>query len=311
MISRIWFGLAIAVMLTGCSTTTKTAATASSSIAKDGPVEYDTPDTHIIVVRALDSWSGDNSASEDSLTAVEEHEGGFSLWYSKGRGVDGYPMLFGFNNGAQSDIVVQGVIAALKPLNFKLAQIKARFKVDIPVGLDPKEFSSFANSQHELYKQVVIADGNPTTLHRSVSTKKFLAGVLSIGSVIVGGEKYGSLGANTVLNTGIAGDVYQLTASSRAALIPTTSLFTFDASSYKYIEARRVIQGNNERLGQVIIAYKKDKTDAAENAALIKAIVTLTGADTTVEAIQKARDADLAQRQAIWDACVADAKCKN
>ena len=181
----------------------------------------------------------------------------------------------------------------------------------IPVGLDPKEFSSFAKNQHELYKQVVIADGNPATLHSKVSRRKFFSGVISLATVAVAGEKFGSLGANTVLNTGIAGDVYQLSASSRAALIPITSLPTFDASSYKYIDVRKVIQGNNERLGQVIIAYKNDKTEDVENTALIKAIVSLTGADTTVEAIQQARDEDLTQRQAIWDACVSDGKCKN
>ena len=125
---------------------------------------------------------------------------------------------------------------------------------------------------------------------------------------ILAGEKFGALGSQTVLNTGVAGDIYQLSTSGRAALVPV-DLPDFDASSYKTVEVRKVIQ--NGRLGQVIIAYKNDKTDDAENAALIKAIVTLTGADTTVDAIKEARAKDLSERQAIWDACVTEGKCKN
>lgn len=72
------------------------------------PLEFDTPDAHVIVVRALDSWSGDNSASEDSLTAVKEHEGGFSLMYSKEKGVEGFPALFGSFGGPGSDKILLG-----------------------------------------------------------------------------------------------------------------------------------------------------------------------------------------------------------
>ncbi len=273
------------------------------------PVELDTADAHIVVMRALDSWSGDNGASQDSLTAVEEHEGGFTLMRSKGRDVDGFPAVFGSFGGPGSDKVLQGVIAALKPLHFKLAQINTRFNVDVPVALDPANYSNFVKYERELYKNLVTSEGNPATLHRSVSAKKLFAGVLSLGTVAVGADKYGSLGANSMFNSGIPGDVYHITASGRAAVVPL-DLPDFDASGYKSIDVRRVIQGNNDRVGQVIIAYKNNKTEDAENEALIKAIVTLTGADTTVEAIQAARDADLAKRQAIWDACVADGKCK-
>ena len=88
------------------------------------PVEIDTPDAYIIVMRALDSWSGDNSASEDSLSNVKNHHAGFTLASPKGPRYDvpGYPLLFGFNSDSESNVVVQGVIAALKPLNFKLTQ---------------------------------------------------------------------------------------------------------------------------------------------------------------------------------------------
>jgi hypothetical protein len=87
----------------------------------------------------------------------------------------------------------------------------------------------------------------------------------------------------------------------------------FNASSYKYIDVRRVEEGPHEspiRVGQIIIAYKNEKTDESEKTALVKAIVSLTGADTTVADISKAREEDLVKRQAIWDECVALDKCK-
>jgi hypothetical protein len=270
------------------------------------PVELDTPDTHIIVMRALDSWSGDESASEDSLEAVKKHKAGFQLINIKG-GAAGFPVLFG---GLSDDPVVQGVNTALKQFNFKLSQDKTNFRVDKPIALEPTKLADFVKFQQELYRHLVTTEGNPKTLHSSVSARKFFANVLAVGSVVAGGEKYGSLGSQAVINSVIPNDIYNFTATSRAALTPL-DFSGFDASNYKAIDVRRVVQGNNERVGQVIIAYKNEKTEATENAALIKAIVSLTGADTTPEAIQQARDQDLAKRQAIWDACVADGKCKS
>jgi len=276
-----------------------------SSAAFAAPVEFDTPDAHVIVMRALDTWSGDNTASEESLEAVKNHEAGYRVFRHKGD-VLGFPILFG---GLADDKVVQGVNSELKPLSFKLEQARVNFSVDKPLALEPIKYADFANYQRELYKAVVISDGNPATLHGRVSGKKFFSGVISLATIGIAGAKFGALGSQTVLNTGVAGDIYQLGASGNAALSPI-DLPAFDASNYKSIDVRRVVQGNNDRLGQVIIAYKNDKTNDSENTALIKAIVTLTGADTTIDAIKLTRAEDLAKRQSIWDTCVAEGKCK-
>lgn len=277
-----------------------------SSTVLAASVEIDTPDAHIVVMRALDSWSGDEEASEDSLEAVADHEGGFQLERPQGL-VLGFPLLFG---GLNDDVVVQGVNSALKAMKFKLTQSKVNFKVDKPIALEPEKFAEFAKYQRDLFKSLVISEGNPATLHNSVSAKKFFSGILALGTVAIAGEKYGALGQEAMLNSGIPGDVYQFSSFGRAALTPLDTP-DFKLASYKSIDVRRVIQGNNERVGQVIIAYKADKTEAAENDALIKAIASLTGADTTVEAIKQARDEDLSKRQAIWNACVSEGKCKN
>ena len=281
------------------------------------PVELDTPDAHIIVMRALDSWSGDNGASEDSINGVTKHKTGYMLSQPNGQKniVTSIPMLFGFNGFTENHPIFKGVLAELKQHNFKLTQSPpVNFDVGVAITLEPAKLADFIKYQGELYKNFVISEGNPETLPSRISTRKFFGGVLSLATVVVAGDKYGNLGTNAALNSSLPGDVYQLSASSRAALTPLDlSSLRFDASSYKSIDVRRVIQGRNGSVGhgQIIIAYKNAKTDDIENAALIKAIVSLTGADTTVEAIQHARDEDFAKRQAIWNACVADGKCKN
>lgn len=296
----IWHRMSINVMIASICAALYLPTTCAA------PVEIDTPDAHIVVMRALDSWSGDEEASEDSLEAVADHEGGFQLERPQGL-VLGFPLLFG---GLNDDVVVQGVNSALKAMKFKLTQSKVNFKVDKPIALEPEKFAEFAKYQRDLFKSLVISEGNPATLHSSVNARKFFSGILALGTVAIAGEKYGALGQEAMLNSGIPGDVYQFSSSGRAALAPLDTP-DFKLASYKSIDVRRVIQGNNERVGQVIIAYKADKTEAAENDALIKAIASLTGADTTVEAIKQARDEDLSKRQAIWNACVSEGKCKN
>ena len=277
-----------------------------SSTAFSAPVEFDTPDAHIIVMRALDSWSGDNTASEESLKAVKNREGGFVLRLPNGKHAMGFPT---FGGSVDKGETVQGVVTELNARNFKLENLRTNFVIEKPVAIEPTQFSSFADLQRQIFESTVISSGNPTTLHNNVSTKKFFGALLSLGSIAVAGAKFGATGSQVVLNSGIAGDAYQITASSKAALTPV-NLPSFDATMYKTIDARRVAQGQNERFGQVIIAYKTEKTDATEKDALIKAIVSLTGADTTPEAVQQSRNEDFTKRQALWDACVAEDKCK-
>jgi hypothetical protein len=60
----------------------------------------------------------------------------------------------------------------------------------------------------------------------------------------------------------------------------------------------------------VIIAYKEPKTLETERAALAEAIFSLTGADTTPEAITEERQKDFAMRKQIWAECVQRGDCR-
>jgi hypothetical protein len=270
------------------------------------PVEMDTPDAHIIVVRSIDAWSGDESTSEDSLSAFEKRKAGFILKHPKEE--NGYPMLL---QGISDDPVVQGVNTNLKSLNFKLAQEHDFFlRIGDSVTIIPNEYGQLVNVQKDLFKFFVEKQGNPKDLSGKTKVRKFFGTLLSFGTVIVAGNKFGAAGAQGAIGADIPGSVYQISASGQAAVTPL-EIPSFDTTGYQSIDVRRVIQGNNDRVGQIIIAYRKEKTEAAENEALIKAIVSLVGADTTVDAIKQARAEDLTHRQAIWDACVAEGKCKN
>ena len=77
-----------------------------------------------------------------------------------------------------------------------------------------------------------------------------------------------------------------------------------DFTPYKEIDIRKLTV-NAERVGQIIIAYRGEKTLDAESAALIQGIVVATGANTTVAAVEKARIDDYQARSAIWSECVA------
>ena len=91
-------------------------------------------------------------------------------------------------------------------------------------------------------------------------------------------------------------------------MIPAV-LPALDTNAYRRIDVRRV-DFRPDSPGEIVIAYKTEKTPQAEQDALVKAIVALAAADTTADAVDAARQTDFKERVAIWDACVADGKCE-
>ena len=82
-----------------------------------------------------------------------------------------------------------------------------------------------------------------------------------------------------------------------------------DFTNYKQADIYRVT--TLKTVGMVIIAYKEPKNLETERSALAEAIFSLTGADTTPEAIVKERDQDFAMRKKIWAACVERGECRD
>jgi hypothetical protein len=270
------------------------------------PVELDTDAAHIIVVRPVDLWAGDASVQKDSLEAIRDHEVSYDLLMN-GERYRGSPLVL---QGVSDNPVTLGVQAALAAQNTQLVRKSDYlFHVLDATPLTPDDYQAFAKAQLDYRELFVEREGDPQTLQGRLRVHKFFGNLLSVGSLFipVPGLSAGQ-GAEVMMSSGIAEDIGNIPGPARAALIPA-ALPAIDASAYKEIDVRRV-DFTPEAPGEIIIAYKADKTPEAEQAALIKAIVTIAGADTTPEAVEAARKADFENRVSMWDACVANGKCQ-
>jgi hypothetical protein len=277
----------------------------AANAAIGAPVEFDTKAAHVIVVRSVDAWSGDAGVSEDTLDAIRQQKAAYSV-------VTTYPKTGKIMelDGEDQIPVFSGLRSALAKTSFKFGRTgKSGFRVREPIAIAPADMSTIAQAQSEFYKQVVISQGDPATLPGRVKAKKFFGGVLAVGATFLAMDKFGAvLGSSATLGSGITSDIYAIATKNRAAIAPI-NLPNLDFSQYKSIDVRKVL-GAADRTGQIIIAYKEEKTPEAEQEALILAIVSAAGADTTVTEVEKARTEDLANRIAIWDACVLAGQCK-
>ena len=276
------------------------------------PVVFDTDDAHVIVARSVDAWSGDASVSEDSLDAIRDKKAIYGVATTSATtgekiSIFGGAGAFGF---VTNHPVTRGVQAELLKKNVKLAQNgKAGFEVFEPTSIAPAEMAAITQAQTEYFKQLVISQGDLETLPGRIRTRKFFGGVLALGTTFLAMDKLGAVvGSSATLGSGITNDIYRVIAKNRGAIAPI-NLPNVDFTQYKNVDVR-VIKGAADRMGQIVIAYKQDKTPQAEQEALIQAIVVATGADTNVEEVQKSRALDLANRHSIWEACLAEGKCK-
>lgn len=275
--------------------------------AQATPVEFDTPDAHIIVVRPVDIWSGDKGWSEDSLDYVRKRKFNFMLGGNGGY-FRGGPTVF---QGVDDHPVTLGVESVLESMGADTCNCANNFKIEEPVAVPPEDMAAFVTSQENLYKRIIVLQGDPSALESKVSTRKLIGGLASAATFALFMGKMGvNEGLNAAENLNLPDAIYRVSYQYRGALIPA-NLPTIDFSQYKSVEIRRATYvPAPERIGQIVIAYKKAKTPDAETSALIKGIVSLVGADTTTDAVEKSRAADYAARVAIWSSCVAEGKCK-
>jgi hypothetical protein len=178
------------------------------------------------------------------------------------------------------------------------------FHVRAAQSLAPADYAKFAQAQLDYQQMFWQREGDPRTLPARVKVRNFIGNALSVGALFIPAHQLGvANGVQVMANSGLAEDIGNLPREARAALVPA-ALPALDTSAYRQIEVRRV-EFQPDTPGEIIIAYKTDKTPEAEQAALIKAIVTLAGADTTPDAVEAARQADYEKRVAVWDASVA------
>lgn len=272
------------------------------------PVEFDIDGARVLVIRPVDLWSGNRDMQERSLESVRERRVSYAYYDRSGSG----KALYGSRMGLmfRSDAPVSNAVKArLDELKTDLVSNDSYFFTVLPAAsLSPAEYLQLVEVQERLFKKNVIAQGNPATLQSRVSTRKFFGNALALVALAASMDKLGPVdGANFALGSGLSEDAYKLAYRARYVVAPVR-LPAADVAGFKHVDIRRVFY-LNDVVGQVVIAYKADRTPELENLALTAAIVSLTGADTSAEEVEKARRSDFEARQAVWDACVAEAKC--
>jgi hypothetical protein len=277
--------------------------TLASITAQAAPLVFETEATKIIVVRPIDVWRIDPAIGKDSLEEHKNKRVSYVLAHG-GAKLNGSPTLFG---SASSHPLI-------KDINNKLEQLGAErtrsvgvngFYVEEATQVSKELIENLFEYQADIYQQMVISQGNPDELQSKNSRNKVLGVALATATTIVAGQRFGlGLGSQTVLGSGTARDLYSAVSRYDNSISPV-EISTFPLDGFKSFEIRRV-NPPNRTMGQIIIAYKDEKTEAAEHEALVIAVVALTGANSTTAEIEQARKEDFARRKAIWDKCVAD-----
>ncbi|WP_049096353.1 hypothetical protein [Burkholderia cepacia] len=277
-----------------------------TGLAHAAPVEFDTEAAHVIVVRPIDSWSGDSPALRNSLESLRDRKISYDVVIA-GTRYRGSPLVL---QGISDHPVTLGVEAALRGDGFSLVRNASYlFHVLDASPLAPADYPAFARAQAEYYTRFVERSGDPKTLPARYSVRNLIGNALSIGALFLPSQGLGiANGAQVMVNSGLAEDIGRLPRAARAALVPAR-LPDLDPSRYQQIDVRRV-DYKPDTPGEIIIAYRNEKTPEAEQDALVKAIAVVAGANTTADAVETARQADFQERVSIWDACVSEGKCQ-
>jgi len=282
-----------------------------ASFSHAEPVQFDTDDAHVIVIRPVDTWSGNSVTNEYTLAGIKSKKSQFSYVDSNGKKMVGFisESIFPWNKELPNDEVIHKVANEFARLGFTLnGQF---FFVESPITVQPSDMPTIIAAQESLFKKLVINQGNPTTLPDRIHNKRLGGMLVNVALLLVGADKIGTVASsNIVLSSGLSNDVTRLTTQELKSLTAVSSV-PFDYSQYRSVDIRKIVPDLPDRVGQIIIAYKGEKTKQAEEIALAQAIVTASGADTTIEKIEKSRKEDMVARQAIWDECVAKGECKS
>lgn len=279
--------------------------------AQSEPITIETDEATITVVRPLDQWSGDKSALEESLEAHQEKTAWYKLQLPNKGFLSGNPNL---TQSATNHPIVNEATTRINAEGFKLPRnSKNSFIVFAPVSVPTENIASILKMQEYAFQNITLANGDPDKLQSKTSRNKFFGGILALGATVLAADKWGpALGTQAALGSGLTNDIYKVASQYQGGMVPI-AVGSIEPSKYTVVDLRRVGTYTPDRIGQVLIAYKTQKTEAIETASLIEAIVALTGSKTTTEQIQAARSEDLKARQAIWAECKAQdlPKCKD
>ena len=277
------------------------------SVAFCAPVEYDAPEYHLIVCRPFDSWSGDLSVMAGERETITDRRGRISFRdvdaNGSGRGA-GITLL----NGPTDDPVTQETVALMKQRGVAISSRGSyHWAMGLPTELEPVDYPHLRQAQTALYEALIRKQGDPDKVPGSMQARRLLGNVMAIAAVGAGFDKFGGIGASVVATT-FAGDIAHLPLGVRQSFAPF-DLPELDPSQFSKLEVYPVKVNEGGSPGQVIVAYKGEPSTAARHAALVQALASVAGSDTTPDAIDAARAADLQRRREVWTACVHAGDC--
>lgn len=270
------------------------------------PVVLETDGARVVVIRPVDRWRPDSGEQADTLASVQNRRCSFRVWQN-GEQLRGSPTVFQSISDAP---LTRGVEAEMKQRGMSLVSNDAYdFTVHPPAAMPPDVFSKLMTVQAMVYRQSVARGGDPATAQGRNQAGKFFGGAIAVlATVAAGGQMGMEAGTRFMLDTGLDADLMNLAVQERRAIVPSPAP-TLDLTGVSEVEVRQVTTKFGS-IGEVVIAYRGLRTPQSEEAALVMAIVSLTGADTTPAEVEQTRAEELADRQAIWDACVAAGRCQ-
>lgn len=273
------------------------------SVAFCAPAHFDVGDAHIIVIRPVDSWDPNKTTSSYSLDSIRSKNFGFQ--YIDASGAKIVPSSGGMFREKRATPLSDEVFKIMAANGFGNKGSHVYF-VSGPIKLQPGQMADFTRAQNQLYRASVVQQGDPASMGSRVAAKQ-VAGVLATAALAgFGVHKLGDA-VNLSQYSTLYSDISKLTGGASAALLPVP-LPDFDFSGFAEVEVRRVTD-NAGHIGEIVIAYRKPKTEASEQAALAQAIAAAAGVGTTPPEVETARAADYAQRLSIWSECQATPGC--
>ena len=278
---------------------------AIAPVCAAAPVEYDTDAFHLIVCRPFDSWSGDVSVMDGELDTIRSRRARFMYVPAERRTRGAGLALIG---GTTDDPLTAETVKLVTSRGFTISQRGSyHWGMGMPTALDPKDYPLLRQAQSALYDALIRKQGDPDQMPSSASSRRILGNLLAIGAVGVGLNKFGTTGGYVVTNA-VAGDIAELPIQVRQSFAPF-DLPALDKLEISSIDVYPVKVTEGGSPGQVIVAYKSPATESVRQSALALALTSLTGADTTPDAIEASRSADLQRRKEYWEACVASKRC--
>lgn len=265
----------------------------------------DSPEAIVYAYNASEKWPLEKDKREEILNSLTNKK--FNYAYKlNGQTIYGSPNLLNSRTENELTPLIEDSLVAKGMTNSRTDSFSVWLGKD-PLSPTPTEMAAIITAQDALYKLSVIKQGNPDTLEERIANRKVAGNVLGVLSAIAGMVLMGpSAGFNAMTNSGISQDIATsipagLTKENIGAVTGYPSNINW--TQYKAID---FYPGST----QVVIAYKKEKTQQIHDRSLAIAINKML--DISKEELLSYWQEDFANRQKIWADCKAagDAICQ-